>query len=282
MSKIQTPIFYINLDRVHERRSFMEASFKKLGLDNNVYRFSAIDAIDQNALNKTNYKCGGWRPRWSLTPTEIAVFESHRSVWKLIVDRKLPHAIITEDDIFISTKLTKTVLDIEVSNASFDVIRLDSCYQIHRYGAAKEINTTYVRPILQTVPSAACYMLSLAGAKKLLYGSNIYSDHVDDYIFAPRKNWTALQVWPAIAVQGMFCESDIMINAQAVISSSERTSIKSEVTAPDNGPIAYRVYKEIKRTYIKLYLKIIGDRKIIKDGGVIGYAPLESDLPTYK
>tara|TARA_B100000767_G_scaffold51711_1_gene47159 strand:- start:1043 stop:1891 length:849 start_codon:yes stop_codon:yes gene_type:complete len=282
MSKIQTPIFYINLDRVVERRSFMEASFKNLGLENNVQRFSAIDAIDQNALNNTNYKSGGWRPRWSLTLTEIAVFESHRSVWKLIVDRKLPYSIIMEDDIFISTELEKTVQDIEVSNTSFDVIRLDSCRQIHRYGAAKEINTTYVRPILQTVPSAACYMLSMAGAKKLLYGSHIYSDHLDDYIFVPRKNWTALQVWPAIAVQGMFCKSDTMIHGQAAISSSERTSIKSEATTPDKGPIAYRVYKEIKRTYIKLYLKMLGDRKIIKNRGVIGYAPLESDLPAYK
>ena len=282
MQKIQTQIFYINLDRVPERRNFMEASLKRLGLKNNFQRFSAIDAADPNALNNTNYKPGGWRPRWSLTLTEIACFESHRSLWKLIVEKKLSHVIIMEDDIFISSDLSQTVLDIENSNVTYDILRLDSCCQIHRYGASTEINTTSVRPILQTVPSSACYMLSLAGAKKQLHGSYIYSDHLDDYIYAPRKNWTALQVWPAIAVQGMFSESDIMINVQAVISSSERTSIKSEVTAIDKGPISYRVYKEIKRTYIKLYLKIIGDKKIIKDGGVIGYVPLESDLPTYK
>ncbi|MEE9454213.1 MAG: glycosyltransferase family 25 protein [Paracoccaceae bacterium] len=273
------PIFYINLDRAPERRAFMESQFKNLGLKN-ATRFAALDVKNPATLRDANYKPGGWRARWSLTPTEIAVFESHRALWTHIVTENLEMAIIMEDDVFISKTLVISLADLAKPTCDFDVIRLDGCKGNYPFGPENKVGSTLVRPILQTVSSLGCYLLSRSGAEHLTRQSAVYCDHADDFVLTPKKHWKLLQSWPAIALQGANSKNDDP--AITDILDSERTSVESEIAAPDKGPPLYRISKELRRVSVRMARKIFKDRVLLKQGGHIGYPPLAGDLPPYR
>ncbi len=279
-----TPIFYINLDRATERKEFLKEQARASGIIRFMTRFPAIDAQAHNSLKNANYKSGGWRPRWSMTQTEIAIFESHRTLWQNVVSSKIPHAIIMEDDIFISKKLPTSVQNIISSGITFDIIRLDGFIGHHRYGPLCKLHDSQVslRSIKQTVPSAACYLISYAGAKKLLHATKVYSDHADDILFTPRSGWKALQLWETVAVQGVACNGVTSQKNEETIHRSERLQAVTELESPDKGPFAYRLWKELRRFYIKLARAIYTDQKLLNSGGYIGYPPQANDLPTYK
>ncbi len=274
-----SPIFYINLDRAPARRAFMEKQFAALNLGNPT-RFAALDVKNPATLQNANYKPGGWRARWSLTPTEIANFESHRALWQHIVDEDMKSAVIMEDDIFLSKTLKAGLYETAKRTEAFDVIRLDGNKGLYRFGPDLSVGAVHMRTILETVPSSACYMVSLAGAAKLLQYSAVYCDHTDDFIFSQHTDVKTHQIWPAIALQGMFSKSTDPDASDILV--SERTSVKSESTAPNKGPLLYRISKELRRVYLRMARKLFKDRALLKRGGHIGYPPLADDLPPYR
>ncbi len=278
------PIFYINLDRVPERQRHMQAALREVGLADRAERFPAVDARDPDALRDTGYAPGRWRERWSLTPTLIACFESHRALWRRIAEEQHPLALIMEDDVFLSARLKDTLAALEQAAPAFDVIRLDTCHGHYRFGPPLRAGGLHLRPILQVVPSAACYVLSRSGARKLVARSQVYCDHVDDFLFTPRRGWRMLQSWPAVAVQGMFAQVGAGAGAEAgdalaQVSRSERLSVPSEHAPPDKGPVAYRLMKEFRRSLRKAGRKLGGDARLRARGGIIGCPPTADDLP---
>tara|TARA_R110002074_G_scaffold364910_1_gene538484 strand:- start:597 stop:1445 length:849 start_codon:yes stop_codon:yes gene_type:complete len=282
MKTLETTFYYINLKGAEERDEFMKSQAGVVGIDQHIDRFCAIDASTPECLEATGYRSGGWRSRWSLTRTEIAVFESHRALWNRVAMGSDAAAVIMEDDIFLSPKIKDVVAIVEASEIAFDVIRLDGCSGKHRYGPPINNNHPNLREILQTVPSAACYMVSKEGAVKLLKGSEAYCDHVDDYLFSPERNWRCFQSWPAVAIQGMFSNVIDQPQVSMEILNSVRSSAPSEKSAPDKGPIAYRLAKEAKRFFVKCRRRFGGDKRLVGRGGVVGYPPLAEGLPEYR
>ena len=270
------PIYYINLDRVPERRTFMEGQFSAQGCT--ATRIPAVDAFDLTPPRE--YAPASWLERWSLSISEIACFESHRIAWRAIRDGSAPCGVILKDDAILSAQFSTTLERLAKITRPFDVIKLDGANQFLRFGPEIETGGIRLRTIHQCVTSAAAYLLSKEGAAKLEARASRYCDHLDDFIFTPRDDWTLLQLEPAVAVQGMFIRDEAG-NRSEKIGESERTSDTRINLSADRGPVKYRLLKELRRNGRKLKWKLWADRQLRARGGLIGRPPMADDLGTY-
>ncbi len=271
--QLETAVFYINLDRVPERRAFMEAQFAKAGVIEPI-RFSAVDARQADALEGNGY-VPGVGSRWGLKQSEIACFESHRTVWQQAVDQNLKAAAIFEDDVEMSSRLGQ-VIDSLVENADrFDFAKLDYSPRSLRFGAEEEIGRVTVRPMLEMAPSAAAYVLSQEGCRKLLAWSQQYSDHLDDFVSIPRPDWRMYQVFPAVGVQMIWSKQQQDLKQ---VKTSEREGDQSTNTGLDKGPFWFRARRELFAAKRKLGWRFGGQKKLLDQGGFVGFIPTDTDL----
>lgn len=94
--------FVINLDKNPERLAFMREQFKKYGLE--VERFPAVygKAMTKEEIARHYAKIRGYIAfQKKMDPPKIAVALSHGLVYREIIDRKLPYALVLEDDVII-------------------------------------------------------------------------------------------------------------------------------------------------------------------------------------
>ena len=277
-----TRLFYINLDRVPERAKCMEDQLAELQLLDAVERIPALDAAEQGPLEELGYAPHGWLPRWTIAKTLVCGFLSHRQVWQRIVDQELPAAVVMEDDLFFSADFPSALGTLENHLDQFDVVKLDGADYQRRYGPAIEFNSLEMRPILQEVPSAAAYLLTQAAARRLVEISEQFADHIDDFIFRPRESWRSFQLFPSVALQGMFCSEQKTAEFSWLVAKSERSSDPALNSDIKKGPLSYRVSKEIIRTISKTQRRLWGDRSLVGNGGFIGRPTLADDLRPYK
>ena len=59
------------------------------------------------------YSPKSWKAYWELTPTEVAVFESHRLLWEKCVKTNVPF-LICEDDIGRETRAIRAARDVKL------------------------------------------------------------------------------------------------------------------------------------------------------------------------
>lgn len=275
------PFIYINLDRSVERRRYMEQLADRLSLASQISRYSAVDASVADSLTQAAYRPHRLGPFWELTPWEVAVFESHRDLWRRVCEERWDAAVIMEDDV-LATKSLKPIAECLFENSSeFDVVHLDGTALSYRFGPVRRAGEYELRAVLQTIQSSACYIVSLEGARRLLHESSSYCDHIDDFIFRPRRGWRCYQLWPAVAVQGMFVQPPVNVSESSVLD-SERTANASKLRSVSKGPIWYRISKEPRRVHIRLKRKLGGDRRLFRTGGLISQPPLADGLPPYK
>ncbi|MDA3889604.1 MAG: glycosyltransferase family 25 protein [Allgaiera sp.] len=276
---MKVPVFYINLDRVSQRAKFMETQCAHAGFDG-VCRFSAVDAASMPP--SPHYQPGRWGAYWSLLPSEVAVFESHRRIWTKVAGLTVP-AVILEDDVLLSRLADRRCSDLADFAERFDLIKLDALAGSLRLGPETRIGKVAVRPLTGVVPSAAAYLLSPIGAKLLLKLSERYCDHLDDFVTRVRRDYRAFQLTPAVAVQGMFADVSCVPDIPADAAGSERTASETGAASrAARGPALYRLRKEAVRGGRKLVRLLWRDRALVTRGGVIGEVPLAEDLPPYR
>ncbi len=267
-------VHYINLDRVPERRSFMEQQFGRAGLAG-AHRVSATDASQPGALSNTGYVPGSGG-RWGLTPSEIACFESHRTVWRHVRDSGAPAAAVFEDDVEMSTAAGSVVAELLGNAGAFDCVKLDYSPRSRRFGPETRIGDVVVRPLMEMAPSAAAYVVSRAACLKLLEWSRAYSDHLDDFLTLPRPDWRLYQVFPAAGVQMIWSNS--VNNAQDPVRQSERTQDARINSGLDKGPKWFRARRELQAAGRKLYWYAGGQARLVRRGGYVGFVPCADDL----
>jgi len=271
------PVHVINLDRVPERAVFMQAQCAAAGFDD-VRRFSAVDAATMTASPR--YRPARWGAYWSLLPSEVAVFESHRALWEVIAASNNP-AVVLEDDVLLSRAAARLCGVLAGRAEAFDMVKLDGLSWPMRLGPETIVGDAALRPLESVVPSAAAYLLSPAGARLLLRRSQSYCDHLDDFITRRHPGYRAFQLVPAVAMQAMFADLSGLSDLQQSIAGSERTSSAPRARAP-KGPALYRLGKEVRRGAQKLSRRLWRDRLLQKRGGHVGEIPLASDLPPYR
>ena len=272
-------LYFINLDRAVERAAFLVKECNKAGIEN-IVRVSATDAQKSNMKVIANYRPESWGPYWQLTDTEIAVFESHRAIWKRIAVLDNPAAVL-EDDVILSRQLGQSLTMLE-GLREFEFIKLDGAPLPARLGSPHLVNGLTLRPILQALPSAAAYVLSPKGARNLLDRSSQYCDHVDEFLSRPNRGFSAFQLCPAMAIQGMFCKVNNGLTVPPEVGESERFASDQKTAPIYRGPAAYRVYKELRRVVIRARHKLGGDILNHARGGLNEPIPLAPDLPPYR
>lgn len=272
-------VYFINLDRVPDRAEFMRGQFGAAGIADPI-RVSAVDAAQSDMSRTERYAPRSWGEWWTLRPTEIAVFESHRSVWQRILDAGHPGAIF-EDDVLLSKSAGQIIQNLGAADG-FDMVKLDALAGQVRLGTEHHIGGHCLRPIRQVLPSAAAYLLTPRGANLLLRHSQRYCDHLDDFITRPWPAYRMFQLLPGIAAQGMFLDLARRPDIPGSIVGSERTDFGRAPVHDGRGPVPYRLWKELRRSGRKLSRRLGADRKLVAQGGQIAEVPLAADLPGYK
>lgn len=271
------PVHVINLDRVPERAAFMQAQCGQAGFDD-IRRFSAVDAATM--APSPRYRPARWGAYWSLLPSEVAVFESHRALWEAIAESGRP-AVVLEDDVLLSRDTARLCEVLAASAERFDMVKLDALSWPLRLGRETVVGDAVLRPLDGVVPSAAAYLLSPSGARLLLRRSRAYCDHLDDFITRRHPGYRAFQLVPAVAMQAMFADPSGLTGVPQSIAGSERTSAAPRARAP-KGPALYRLGKEIGRGARRLARRLWRDRLLQARGGHVGEVPPASDLPRYR
>lgn len=188
---LRYPVFLINLDRQPGRLRFMQAQLAALGIA--PIRIAAVngrDPVERARSSAASYA--------QLTPGEIGCFESHRRLWRKIVDEAIPAACILEDDMLVADDFATLDIPDDIL-AGLDLIKVD--YDDARrpcYGTVR-IPVTPARSLsrmLATETSTGCYIVTLRGARKLLAGTRNYMLPVDTMMFSIHSKifWT-LDVW---------------------------------------------------------------------------------------
>ena len=134
------------------------------GIQQKTYPFDYHYVIDEREGIKHLYNTGFMLDS---TETEIAICHSHYSVWKHIVDNKIPMTLITEDDVVFEYGFAKKMGELMTEDFPEDCELLYLSYDITESLTAEKYNKSVYRAY-KGLWWLSGYMLSYEGAKKLL------------------------------------------------------------------------------------------------------------------
>ena len=189
-----TPVFLINLDKSADRLAFMTSQADAIG-----FAFERLKAVDGRAV-----------PSWlekdfdgvtNITVSQIGCYASHLVAAKTIVERKLPFAIVIEDD----ATLTTDFMDCAVKAAKtitgpWDYIHL-SAKPKRSVVSVGRINDRFLVQFTYLPFNLAAYVLSNAGARKMLAPS-LRTRPIDvDMWHAWERHLVIYGIYPAPAKQ---------------------------------------------------------------------------------
>lgn len=173
---IMPATFIINMSSKVDRKKHMLKQIRNLSNDFKVEFFEAIDGNNENELSKYKFKTAQWFDPFNkkpLTKGEIGCALSHYILWEKIVNEKIEHAIIFEDDILIPDDFVKrynsllTELPEEYDLVYFNRKRMNNnevkksdnifiakysywtcAYQISYHGAKRLLRSNYINNII--------------------------------------------------------------------------------------------------------------------------------------
>lgn len=236
------PIFVINLDRRADRLSEMHRRLSAVP-------FERIASVDGRALTVEDVaRFVSPRRPYEMSRQEVGCFLSHRKTWQTIVDRNLPVACVLEDDVQLSPDFSDFVGTRDWLPASFDLIKIET--MLERTWISREVAPARDRMISElraTHFGAGAYLMSRAGASRLLALTTRPDRAVDDYLFERSVRRSArcrvLQLSPALCAQdstvsGCSADSDL---------AAERARLRSLARAQFWNKIRRRVQKRGQR-----------------------------------
>lgn len=279
-------IFVINLDRQKERWQLIQKELNRIEVKNNknllsfTERFSAIDAenhtINTNNI-RTSYKLEDQylvdpNPRLldiirekdtniDLTKQEIAVAESHISIWNKISNQNINSALILEDDVYFENKFSNRLNciweEIIESKIDFDIIYL-SYKKVEYNPNIQQISNNLSIPI-RGIWWFSGYLLSNKGAKKLLDNLPIIGP-IDLWINHKFKDLKVLISNDSIINQKLFLASDNNYSILPVLSqigiNSNKTFIDLEKLKGQNPVFIFGFSSNIELIKLKTLLSL--------------------------
>ena len=115
-------VYLVNLERRPDRLQEMTEQLNSLGIE-----FERIDAVDGNHIkNSTDYfspKRFFLENRRNYVPGEVGCALSHINIWKKIVYENIDYALVLEDDVIITNKMTDFIDSTIYKN--FDYLKID-------------------------------------------------------------------------------------------------------------------------------------------------------------
>jgi glycosyl transferase family 25 len=155
------PVFCINRPCDTERRAFMDGQFSRLGIDPVYKKGLSPEAIP-------GYIAYNFPPS-ALSPGEMGCYASHMSAWWDIMTRRMPHALVVEDDAIlcpeIAERLDRVLAEIQ---EGWDFVHISNP-KCRAYKLLAQVDDTYSVVRHSRIPAGAVgYLISQSGARKLL------------------------------------------------------------------------------------------------------------------
>lgn len=168
-------VFFINLDSRPDRRAFMEQQFAELGIDAERIRASIPQTPDVSAVG-------------NMSPAAAACLDSHRRALTMIVERKLPAALVLEDDARLSSGLREFLAETSLVEAWYDVLRLETRLQPIRLPqrADRRLGAIGAFELMCSLAGSAAYIITQEAAKRALRDPILASIPIDNYLFGRR------------------------------------------------------------------------------------------------
>jgi glycosyl transferase family 25 len=163
-SAAQRPIraFYLNLDQEAARRHAIEDQLACAGIS--AERVDAVDGSRPLPAELSHY----FDAKHVMDAGALGCYASHIKAWRLITLKSLPHALVLEDDAILPANLSAILSDVIATlPKGWDMVHLGT----EPDRAVCEIAKVGPRKIVQfsrVPPGAVGYLISRAGAKKLL------------------------------------------------------------------------------------------------------------------
>jgi glycosyl transferase family 25 len=192
-------IFVISLNSsANERRAFQKKQFKKLNL-----KFTFVDVVCiDDICEKEKYNMA---KKWtrSVRDIDLAIFMSHKKVWRLASLLEEP-CLIIEDDAVLSKDIN-LFLDFLKNYSYDDNVVFDLEYVPRKHVLARKnikIKKWSLSYIYQNKNGLACYIVTPKVAKKMLEKADVFQ--LVDAFFWSRRFIKPFQVEPALAIQDVF------------------------------------------------------------------------------
>jgi glycosyl transferase family 25 len=193
-----TAIFWINLDSRQDRRAFMESQFSELGL-----AAERIAAVTPDALDAETRAMGP-----ALADSELCVAASHRLTWRTLLELELPHALILEDDAYLSSALPAFLAAAARILGELDLVRIETGRRRVRVGPPTHRLDCGVT--LHCAHSdqwgSAGYLITDRCARRLLDEPRLFAAPLDRALFDPAQNVLSTNDWrqcaPGLCIQG--------------------------------------------------------------------------------
>jgi glycosyl transferase family 25 len=213
-------IFLINLDRSRDRLAAIQTELGQAKLN-----FERVSAIDGNELN--DLELSVYNPLKNLSRGEVACFLSHRLCWKKIIDSDIPAALILEDDVRAIRDIS-AIEKIDYMPAAVDILKIE-LWNTPLVTSSNGFETCLggIYKLRGTYLGAAAYIISKAGAEKILELTNIFDFTVDRF-FDPNarcfKKISTYQLLPPLFIQHRFFLGENSSDSELHV---EREKIKS-------------------------------------------------------
>jgi GR25 family glycosyltransferase involved in LPS biosynthesis len=163
-------ILWVNLDRSHDRKIYMENIFSKINIPNT--RISAIDGKNYNLTESTNLF-------HKMNNCEIATTLSHIKAISFLQKLDGNYFCICEDDIALDNikYFTNDLNDIILKAPNFDILLITKIYNTK----LEELYTKWISGIYST----ACYIISKKGIDNFINHSSYNKDNNNFNIMHP-------------------------------------------------------------------------------------------------
>ncbi len=186
------PVYVLNLARSPQRRALMTRELARAGV-----AAEFVAAVDGRARRLPRH------PRLSVA--ETALILSHRKAWRRLLDSGGEYAVVLEDDTHLGAGFA-AVLDADWRRFPFDVVKLETSFD--RVWLARRVTAFGERKLRRLGAEHLCaagYLISRAGALKLLEATRGLAEPVDHALFGRAAVFeghvVAYQLDPAIVVQ---------------------------------------------------------------------------------
>lgn len=201
--KEQMKAYCINLDRRPDRLAYMTAEFARVGIP--FERISAVDGKDPEVMEAAK-RLPVFQNGSRIDPGAHACFESHRAIWRRLVDSGDAWAMVFEDDVVLAPDTASYLSEAWIPEDA-DIVRLETyIVPVELKKRSRPAGGRKLHELRSRHFGTGAYVISARTAKRLLADTQAMGLPVDHALFDPISPlWKGLIVYqmvPAPAIQG--------------------------------------------------------------------------------
>jgi glycosyl transferase family 25 len=191
-------IFVVNLERAADRREAILRHLGELGLEAEILRPSKASRSIAPPSARAEPASNG----------EVGCYLSLR-FWQIVVERRLPHAIVLEDDVVCSPSLMRVAREAAALMPPFDAVRLSALQPIRGIPVATLSGGEQLVLPTKHPSGTQGYMVSLEGARRLLAAIPVPQSPIDDTLDRYWKYGLCRAGAPSVVVEDASIASSI-------------------------------------------------------------------------